>query len=87
MNFVEDEAVPSDARVVGQTWKHPNRNGGPDRRFKDNRLIPICAYEEVLFGSGSGLNEMIQLSREGVSQTFAGALRSLSSVARPAKSA
>jgi hypothetical protein len=87
VNFVEDDAVPSDARVAGQTWKHPNRNGGPDRRFKDNRLIPICVYEEVLFESRSGLNEMIQLSREGVAQPFADALRSLGGLARAPASA
>ena len=31
--FIEEEAVPHDAQVVGQTWKHPNKSGGPDRRL------------------------------------------------------
>lgn len=26
--FIEEETLPCDAQVVGQTWKHPNKNGG-----------------------------------------------------------
>ncbi|WP_246693352.1 MULTISPECIES: hypothetical protein [unclassified Mesorhizobium] len=75
--FVEDGRVPSDARVVGHTWLHPNRNGGPDRRFRDNRQIPICAYDEGHFSSRSGLNELVQISAEGRLATFAAELRRL----------
>ncbi|MEU8404528.1 hypothetical protein AB0C28_55995 [Nonomuraea sp. NPDC048892] len=41
---VEDEQVPSDTRIVGSTWLYVNKNGGPDRRFKDNRELPIVEY-------------------------------------------
>jgi hypothetical protein len=40
--FIEDESVPGDALVVGQTWRYVNKNGGPDRRFKGNRQLPIA---------------------------------------------
>ena len=64
-SFVEDQDVPRDASVVGRTWRHVNKNGGPDLRFNDNRELPICKYEEVRFTSGSGLNELIHISRTG----------------------
>jgi hypothetical protein len=35
-HFVEQERVPSDTKVVGTTWLYVNKNGGPDKRFKDN---------------------------------------------------
>jgi hypothetical protein len=70
--FVETDPVPSDARVVGQTWRYTNKSGGPDRRFRDNRQIPICEYEEVLFTSGSGLNELLQVSRLGAGERIEG---------------
>ncbi|MFP3435632.1 hypothetical protein SB781_38380, partial [Paraburkholderia sp. SIMBA_061] len=47
--FIETEHVPGDARIVDHTWAHPNKSGGPDRRFKNNRQIPICLYEAMHF--------------------------------------
>lgn len=75
--FIEEDAVPTDASVVGQTWKHPNKNGGPDRRFANNRQLPICLYESIHLRSNNGLNELLQVSSNGRTQPFAGAIRSL----------
>jgi hypothetical protein len=75
--FVEDEGVPQDATVVGRTWRYVNKKGGPDRRFKDNREIPICAYEQVHLSSSTGLNEVVQLSRRGAGAALSAALSSL----------
>lgn len=60
--FIESEAVPKDAQIVGQTWKYVNKSGGPDRRFKDNRQLPICLYGELELTSTSGLNTVIMYS-------------------------
>jgi hypothetical protein len=75
--FVEEEDVPPDATVVGTTWRYVNKQGGPDRRFKDNRQIPICLYEELHFESSSGLNEIVQTSRPGVGALFRDALTAI----------
>jgi hypothetical protein len=75
--FVEDEAVPQDATVVGTTWRYVNKKGGPDRRFKDNREIPICAYDQIHLSSSTGLNEIIQVSRRGAASGLREALSSL----------
>ncbi|MDF2495073.1 DUF4236 domain-containing protein [Sphingomonas sp.] len=76
-NFIEDGQVPGDAEVIGYTWKHPNKSGGPDRRFRDNRQIPICRYEAMHLRSGTGLNELVEFSRTGLASLFAEALQAL----------
>lgn len=75
--FIEDGRPPSDAQVVGQTWQHPNKAGGPDRRFRDNRQLPVCLYEVMHLSSASGVNEILEFSRTGVVEPFATALLNL----------
>lgn len=60
--FIEEESVPSDATVVGSTWRFVNKSGGPDRRFKNNRQLPILSYGEVSLRSPSGMHIVIQCS-------------------------
>lgn len=75
--FIETEGVPSDSTVIDKTWKYVNKSGGPDRRFKDNRELPICLYEYLHFTSGTGVNELIQLSKCGYGDDFFAAVNSL----------
>jgi hypothetical protein len=60
--FIEDDTVPRDTTVVGQTWQYLNKKGGPDRRFHDNRQLPVCLYGEMNFTSPGGLNGILQFS-------------------------
>jgi Protein of unknown function (DUF4236) len=69
-NFIESEKVPTDANIVSETWKYPNKKGGPDKRYNHNRLIPVCLYETILFRSKSGLLEMISVSKCGPGHSF-----------------
>lgn len=70
--FIVEETVPKDCEIVGQTWKHPNKNGGPDRRFANNRQLPICLFEELGMISSSGLKALIMASaRDAVVATEA----------------
>lgn len=80
--FIETERVPSDARIVDHTWAHPNKSGGPDRRFKNNRQIPICLYEAMHFTSSSGVNELVEFSRTGVAAAFVEGCRMLGALPR-----
>jgi hypothetical protein len=73
-HFVEEETVPTDAEVVGQTWKKANKDGSPDRRFKDNYSIPIVLYGALSFESGTGLQEVYQFSDFKKTRTFSDAL-------------
>lgn len=72
--FIESESVPRDAEVVDRTWKYVNKSGGPDKRFKDNKELPVCRYEEITLTSQSGLNEVLQLSRCGFGAGLAEAI-------------
>ncbi len=68
--FIESESVPADAQIVDYTWQYVNKKGGPDKRFANNRQIPICMYDEIHLWSRSGLNELIQVSRCGIAHEF-----------------
>lgn len=63
--FIEDEAVPKDAKVVGTTWLKVNKNGTPDRRYKENRQVPICEYGAIVIESGSILYVELMCSDSG----------------------
>jgi hypothetical protein len=68
--FIEEGSVPTDATIVDRTWRYVNKKGGPDRRFNNNRELPVCLYEEIRLTSASGLNEIIQVSRIGFGKEF-----------------
>jgi hypothetical protein len=82
--FIEDGSVPVDAKVVDRTWKYVNKKGGPDKRFKDNRELPIVLYEAMHFSSSSGLNELIQLSKLDAGADFQVAVEALGRLPRGA---
>lgn len=75
--FVEEEQVPSDSNVVDHTWRFVNKNGTPDRRFKNNRQIPIAQYEELRMSSAQGIQECFQFSKVGAAKSFVSALTPL----------
>jgi hypothetical protein len=63
--FIEEESVPPDTKVIGQTWRYVNKSGGPDRR------LPICLYGEMAFVSSSGLNGLLHFSNPTAADRFA----------------
>lgn len=67
---ISDGQRPDDATLVGSTWKYLNTSGGPDKRFKDNRELPIYLYSEISFQSDTGLHEKIQASKKEIAKTF-----------------
>jgi hypothetical protein len=62
VNFNEEEGVPSDSQVIGQTWAKTNKDGSRDKRFAGNYQIPIVAYGELTFKSDTGLWEKFHFS-------------------------
>jgi Protein of unknown function (DUF4236) len=75
--FIEAGSVPSDAQQVGTTWRFVNRNGDPDRRFNNNRQLPILLYGKMSLSSESGLNELFQYSVPDTGVAFAAAIENL----------
>ncbi len=60
--YIEEEVVPKDAKIISYTWKYVNKNGGPDKRFNNNRQLPICDYGRLSVTSNEGINFRIQCS-------------------------
>jgi len=75
--FIEDSmgAAPRDGTKVAETWQYANVKGGPDRRFKNNRRLPVMLYSEVALTSPSGLGWELRLSRHDVATWWQQALR------------
>jgi hypothetical protein len=74
--FIEEQAVPSDTKVVSQAWAKSNKDGSPDRRFHDNYQIPVVIYGVLTFTSPSGLHEEYQCSNLELAERFAKAWNS-----------
>jgi hypothetical protein len=83
--FIEEAGVPSDAQTVGHTWRFVNKNGSPDKRFNNDRRLPIAQYEELRMTTASGVNELFNFSRLGVSSQFVAKVRALASFSAAAQ--
>lgn len=68
--FVEHGRVPRDSHQVGTTWQYVNKKGGPDRRFNNNRQLPVMHYGVIAFSSSSGLSALFMCSRSDVAGLF-----------------
>jgi predicted Zn finger-like uncharacterized protein len=55
-NVIESDSSAEDAVIVGWTWSHPNKDGGPDRRFSYNPQVPICLNGTLAITSPHGLH-------------------------------
>jgi hypothetical protein len=71
------ETAPRDAEVVGHTWRHPRKDGGPDRRFANNSQLPICLFEEMGLLSPSGLRAALVVSHRASASAADAALHAL----------
>lgn len=79
-NFVESESLPSDATVISHTWQYVNKDGGPDKRFKNNRQYPVCSYNQLRLSSSRGLDVRFQASRAGTFDELCRALHGMAQV-------
>jgi hypothetical protein len=71
--FIEEETVPSDTKIVEQTWKKANLDGSADRRFANNYQIPVVEYGRLTIASSRGLNEEYMISNYGAVTQFVSA--------------
>lgn len=69
--FIEDGAVPPDAVQVDTTWQYVNKRGGPDRRFKNNRRLPVMRYGEVDLSTSHGFAVHWSFSAESAAHALA----------------
>lgn len=65
-----DKFPPSDANIIDHTWQYTNKNGGPDRRFKNNQEIPVCEYGELTIKTSNKLLLYIMTSIKDAPKEF-----------------
>jgi hypothetical protein len=70
-SFIEGEWLPGDAEVIDYTWRFVNKKGGPDRRFNNNRQIPVANYGFLGITSTNGLNIHVHVSNHSIAADFA----------------
>jgi hypothetical protein len=80
VRFTEAERMPRDARLVGKVWAKSNKDGSRDRRFKDNRELPVMLYGELGLKASGGLNEAFMFSRSEPCEAFVRAVGELKCV-------
>ncbi|WP_261387859.1 hypothetical protein [Chitinophaga pinensis] len=73
VRFVENGIVPGDSKVIDTTWEKVNKNGKPDKRFKDNRQIPIVRYGSISLKTRNGLHEEYEFSNYEATDSFGNA--------------
>ena len=74
VRFIESDAPPADATMVDTTWVYVNKDGGPDRRFNNNRQLPVMRYGRVVLTTATGLYWVIQVSRAQAAEPVAQAI-------------
>lgn len=72
----ETQGYPSDATRTGITWKYTNKDGTPDRRYRNNSQIPVVTYPGLHFRTSRGLNELYLFSNTQLGEAFCHALLS-----------
>ena len=62
LTFLEEDRPPADATLLGKTYEHTNKDGSPDKRFKENRELNIVEYGVLSLYKEPGLNSFIIFS-------------------------
>ena len=65
---------PNDCEVISNTWLYVNKNGSPDRRYSNNRIVPICRLGEFSLTSDDGLNIRVLSSNYSAGKTVHNAI-------------
>jgi hypothetical protein len=73
--FIESGRRPRDSQQVDTTWRYVNVKGGPDRRYKDNRQLPVMLYGEVEIETSSGLHWLLQCSKPDAAENVSDTVR------------
>ena len=45
--YAELDDVPEDTEVIYSTWQYVNKDSSKDKRYKDNKKVPICNYRLI----------------------------------------
>jgi DnaJ-domain-containing protein 1 len=62
VRFMEERSVPTDANIVGRTWRYVREDGERDLRFNNNRQVSIALYGLLALKSPNRLDIHLQCS-------------------------
>lgn len=68
---LEEGKVPTDAKVIGRTWRYTRDDDSPDRRYTSNPEIPVVLYGLLEISGPSGLEVMLLVSDKDAAAGFA----------------
>lgn len=74
------DSVPQGAEIVGSTWLKVNKDGTPDRRFRDNRPVPEIGLYKIDLESAGGLHESWCFINKNAAEAWAEALKAMTKV-------
>ncbi len=74
-NFIETDSVPKDATVIRYTWQFVNKDGSADRRYANNRQLPVCQYGRIMLQSGDQIGVEIHVSNAATTANIGTAYR------------
>ena len=69
-NFIESEQRPLDSEIVKYVWEKANKNGSRDKRFADNRQLPVMKYGEITFFKRGAIYEKYMFSNSKKADKF-----------------
>ena len=70
VNFREELYSPSDCITLSTDYKHTNKDGSPDKRYKDNPIIHLNRYGAVNVSAPTGLCFTLLVSNAEIAQRF-----------------
>lgn len=71
----ESGAPPDDGVKINEVWARSNVDGGRDRRYNDNWLVPVMLYYQARVSSDTGFRCVYLLSRRPPADWWEAALR------------
>ena len=74
-NFIETDPVPKDATIIRYTWQFVNKDGSADRRYANNRQLPVCQYGRIMLQAGDQIGIEIHVSNAATTANIGTAFR------------
>ena len=68
--FVETEVTPKDAEHIRSVWEKSNKDGSRDKRYSENKQLPVMGYGEITLSSETGIYEKYMFSNASSAKSF-----------------
>ena len=68
--FVETEVTPKDAEHIRSVWEKSNKDGSRDKRYSENKQLPVMGYGEITLSSETGIHEKYMFSNASSAKSF-----------------